>query len=126
MKHTESKTQQACVRWFRYTYPNLMIFSIPNGAVLSGNKMQRIKQWKRLEAEGAMPGVPDLFIPVKSIGTIERQYSGLFIEMKSEDGRLSVDQKNIGSKLFDLGYQVKVCRSLDEFIQVVNNYLLSE
>lgn len=126
MKFTESKTQQACVRWFRYNYPRLLIFSIPNGAVLSGNKMQRIKQWNRLKAEGALPGVPDLFIPVKSAGTIDRQYSGLFVEMKSEKGKLSPEQITIHDSLSALGYKVAICRTLDEFVKTVNQYLLSE
>lgn len=117
MKFDESKTQQACIRWFRYHMPNIVICSIPNGAMLSGDKMQRIKQWKRLQSEGALPGIPDVFIALRN-----DKHNGLFIEFKSEKGKLSEQQKIIHAMLINAGYAVKICRSVDEFMAIIKTY----
>lgn len=117
MKFDESKIQQACIKWFRYHMPKIVICSIPNGAMLSGDKMQRIRQWKRLQSEGALPGIPDVFIAMRN-----DKNNGLFIEFKSEKGKLTEQQKMIHAMLINAGYAVKVCRSLDEFMSVVKMY----
>jgi len=119
MKNEESKLQQACVKWFRYAWPNVLIFAIPNGGkrgVITASIMK---------AEGVVAGVPDLFVAelgspchVDTIGS-----GGLFIEMKTPKGTLSQSQKDIHAKLLDSGYKVEVCRSFDEFQETVNNYL---
>jgi hypothetical protein len=119
MKNEESKIQQACVKWFHAQYPNVVMFAIPNGG------KRGIVTAKIMKGEGVMPGCPDLFIAhqgsplsVETIGC-----PGLFIEMKTPTGVLSKVQKEVHSKLEDAGYKVAVCRSLDEFMQTVNNYL---
>jgi hypothetical protein len=118
MKHEESKIQQQCVQWFRYSFPKKLIFAIPNGVLIGGNQLQRIKRWNILKAEGATSGVPDLLICFPS-----GQYHGLFVEMKTEKGKLSEAQKTIHSQLINSGYCVKICRSLDDFIQTVHKYV---
>lgn len=50
-----------------------------------------------------MKGVPDLFIPHAN-----RFYHGLFIEMKTEKGRLSPEQKEVIPRLEAEGYKVAV------------------
>ena len=117
MKFDESKTQQACIKWFRYHFTKHVICSIPNGAVLSGDKMQRIRQWKRLQSEGALPGMPDVFIAMRN-----DKCNGLFIEFKSEKGKLTETQKAIHALLINAGYCVKICRTLDEFISIIKTY----
>jgi len=87
-----------------------LLFAIPNGAFLHGEKTQRIKQWKKLESEGAKKGVPDLFLALPNEG-----YHGLFIEMKSATGSLSLDQKMYLKMLHQNGYRVEVCKSFDDF-----------
>lgn len=67
-----------------------------------------------------MLGMPDLIICIPS-----EKYHALFIEMKTSKGVLSPNQKQTHQLLKDAGYEVKVCRSLDEFIQSVHNYLES-
>lgn len=97
--------------------PSIVICSIPNGAMLSGDKLQRIKQWKRLQNEGALPGIPDVFIAMRN-----DKYNGLFIEFKSDTGKLSEQQKIVHAMLINAGYCVKICRSLDEFMLVIKTY----
>jgi hypothetical protein len=120
VKHEESNIQQKCVEWFKYNFPKQVIASFPNGVFISGTPVQRAKRWNILKKEGAMLGMPDLIICIAS-----GAYHGLFIEMKTSKGVLSDNQKTTHQLLKDAGYQVKVCRSLDEFIQAVHNYLES-
>lgn len=112
MKHEEHNIQCAIVEWFRLQYRELLIFAIPNG----GRRNPR--EAKRLKREGVLPGVPDLFIPFKSLG-----YYGLFIEMKSEKGRLSKDQKDIQEKLKERGYRVVTCYSFDDAVKEIKYYI---
>lgn len=118
MRHIESKMQQACVRWFKYTYPRVVIFSIPNGALLAGNALQRVKQWNRLQAEGALKGIPDLMVLYNN-----GKHNGLFIEMKTSSGKLSQDQKVVHAALINLGYAVRVVRSVEDFVTLVQSYI---
>ena len=56
MKNLESKLQILCVEWFRLQFPNVLIFSIPNGGQRS------LITAKILKAEGTVSGVADLQI----------------------------------------------------------------
>lgn len=122
MKHAEHVLQTSCVRVFRGTYPKYagLLFAIPNGAKLAGNALQRAKAWKRLEAEGARPGVADLFLAVPS-----GKYAGLFVEMKTATGRQTAQQKEFQRDIQAAGYGYVVPRTLEEFITAVKNYLQS-
>ena len=117
---TEHQIQAACVKWFSYQHPRYknLLFAIPNGAFLQGDKMQRIRLWKKLEAEGAKRGVPDLFLAVPVRG-----YAGLFMEMKAEKGRVSKEQRYMMLQLAKQGYRTEVAYSVEEFIMKVNIYL---
>jgi hypothetical protein len=85
MKNLEHILQVECLKWFYYQYPKYsnLIFAIPNGG------QRNIVVAKKLKEEGVKPGVPDLFLPVPNNG-----FCGLFIEMKSEKGILSNNQKS--------------------------------
>jgi hypothetical protein len=77
---TEHQEQVAFINWFRTYYPHVLIHSIPNG----GNR--NIITAKMLKSEGAVAGIPDLFIPAFN----------LWVEMKKAiGGKLSDNQKNI-------------------------------
>ena len=111
MKHQESKLQQECVKWFRYQYPKRIIFAIPNGG------KRGIITASIMKAEGVLAGVPDLFIPEPT-----KYFSGLFIEMKSDTGKLSRNQIAMLSQLAGRGYHVVICRTVTEFMDSVNEY----
>lgn len=119
-RHDESALQTACVRWFRLTYPKLalLLFSIPNGAKLHGDAVQRAKQWQRLVGEGAVAGAADLFLAVPS-----GDYAGLFIEMKTKKGRQSDKQKAFEAAVVENGFGYAVPRSFEEFEKVITGYL---
>lgn len=117
-KHEEDNIQVSCVEWFRYQYPKLLLTSFPAGFALQGDKIKRIRTGARMKQMGYENGTPDLLIAVSN-----RVYHGLFIEMKTEKGKLTENQIKIGRYLHDNGYQCLVVRSLDEFIKVVEKYL---
>lgn len=88
------------------------LFSVPNGGrrdTVTGAKMK---------AEGALAGVADLIL-LKS----NRFYGALLIEMKTKKGIQSEEQINWESKITQDGFKYVVCRSLDDFIREVTNYL---
>ena len=88
------------------------LFSVPNGGrrdAVTGAK---------LKAEGVLPGVSDLIL-LKS----NRFYGALLIETKTKKGVQRKSQKEWEAKITADGYKYVVCRSLDDFIKVVTDYL---
>lgn len=118
---TEHDLQTSCVTWFRNKYRQLAahLFAIPNGADLGGHdRIARARRWQKLEREGAMPGVADLFLAVPS-GNL----SGLWIEMKTARGKQSQVQRQFEMNMVRAGYGYAMPKSREEFQQVVERYL---
>jgi uncharacterized protein YlzI (FlbEa/FlbD family) len=109
----EHRIQCACVRLFRYLYPKLVIYAIPNGG--QRNSIEAAK----LKAEGVLAGVPDLHIPIPN-----NEYHSLYVEMKNgKKGILSDKQNDMIERLRSYGNKVVVCRSVDDFEKEVKEYL---
>ena len=121
-KQREAILQKNCVRWFRFQFPKLkmLLVSSVNGAMLQGTPEQRAKSWKRLESEGAVPGVSDLFLFVARGG-----YHGLCIEMKVEGNTQSPKQKEWEALVTEQNYKYVVCKSFDSFQQIILDYVNS-
>lgn len=119
MKHIESAHQAQVVEWSRWAfkanpvrYPHLeMLHCSLNGVKLSGT------QAKIAKGQGMLSGVPDLFLPVPKNG-----YHGLFIEMKSEKGRVTENQHWFLTNAESLGYKIAVCYSAKEAISAIQAY----
>jgi hypothetical protein len=73
---------------------------------------------KRLKAEGVRPGIPDIFLPVPN-----GDFHGMFIEMKSIKGSLSIIQGIWMDALVKQGYWVVVCHGAERAIQEIEDYL---
>ena len=108
-RHIESSIQTACVSWFRLQYPNYLCFSIPNGG--SRNRIEAA----HLKREGAMAGVSDLIVITPN--------AVLFVEMKTAKGKQSEYQKEFEKRVTALGFEYKVCRSLQDFILTVEHFI---
>ena len=127
MNQEEHNLQCACVKWFAYQHPELqgLLFAVPNGGARSKSTAGKLK------AEGVVPGVADLILLVPSIldfsmrgncGTIA--FSGaLCIEMKTARGTQMETQRKWQMRVMSHGYKYAVCRSLEEFINTIENYL---
>ena len=117
MKHLESAQQAQVVEWSRWAYktgkyPMLnMLHCSLNGVKLSGTQARIAK------GQGMLSGVPDLFLPVPKNG-----YHGLFIEMKSEKGRVTENQHWFLTNAESLGYKTAVCYSAKEAISAIQAY----
>ena len=117
MKHIESAHQAQVIEWSRWAYktgkyPMLnMLHCSLNGVKLSGTQARIAK------GQGMLSGVPDLFLPVPKNG-----YHGLFIEMKSEKGRLTENQHWFLTNAESLGYKTAVCYSAKEAIAAIQAY----
>lgn len=109
MRNIESNIQQACVRYFRLKYPKYLCFSVPNGGSRSAITGAILK------AEGAMAGVSDLVIVAD--GRVA------FVEMKTGKGRQQDTQKIFQGNVERLGHPYFICRSLDEFMMVTEDFL---
>jgi len=72
----------------------------------------------RLRELGLCPGEPDLFfaIPVSP-------YHGLYIEMKTQGGRISPIQKEVHDDLREMGFLVMVCWTSNAAIAAIQSYL---
>lgn len=112
MRHIESEVQRHCIKWFRYQYPRLTIFAIPNGGARGRVEAAIMK------GEGVLAGVADLFLLAPSKGC-----HGLFIEMKTGTGRQSQSQKEFQAAVEAQGYRYVLCRSLEDFIEQVQDYI---
>ena len=127
MKALEDHLQAECVRWFRYQYPNVVIFAIPNGG--SRNPIEAAK----LKRTGTLAGVADLFVmkakwvdeDIEIFGFTDYycKYHGLFIEMKVGKNKQTPAQVEFQEYCQQAGYEYQVCRSFDEFKEVIENYL---
>lgn len=113
---SEHLEQSLTVRWFRIRFPKLAncLFAIPNGG------RRDIGTAIKLKREGVIAGVPDLFLMVAKNG-----FNGLFIEMKTEKGRLAKSQKEFIEVANQQGFKVIVCHGFDEAKELITEYLIS-
>lgn len=107
----EDQLQAQIVTWFNNSYclkhqsPRSIIFSIPNGGTRHPLEMLKMK------TTGLLPGASDLIII----------HSGFlaFIELKTEKGVLSPQQREFALRVTENGFMYKICRSLSEFQEFV-------
>ena len=105
---SEDKIQQDQVMWYRNTYclkhhkPRNLILSIPNEG-----KPELIRT-------GLYPGAADLM--VVHFGRV------FFVENKTDTGRQSDKQKDFQEHVQSLGFDYHLCRSFDEFKQIIEKY----
>jgi len=104
---SESAEQITFVSWFRKTYPEVLIFAIPNGG------LRHKAVGAKLKLEGVVSGIPDLFIPEWS----------LWIEMKREKGgTTSAQQKEIIEYLNSINQPAIICKGHKAAIEAVKKY----
>lgn len=108
-RQEESVLQRQCVAWFRLQHPNALIFAIPNGG--SRHKLEAVK----LKAEGVLAGIPDLQVIL--------QNKVFFIEMKTQKGSQTPNQKQMQEKINSLGFNYFVCRSFEDFQEIIKTQI---
>jgi hypothetical protein len=115
-KDSEHKLQVEIVNRslvFASKYPEvLLLHAIPSGDW---------RGWgtgKKLKAEGVIPGVPDLCMPVARGG-----FHGFYMELKKAGGHVRPDQWEFMEALHEQGYFVRVCNSVGVALEIIINYL---
>ena len=108
--YQESQLQQMCVRYFRYVYPQYVIYATPNGGTRNPAEAKRLKE------EGVLAGVADLVVMLP-------QGKSLYIEMKIKGNKQTEHQKVFQQKAEMLGYKYYVCYSFDQFKAIIEKEL---
>lgn len=110
----ESKIQQEIYQWFNNNHclanhnPRCYIFSVPNESA-------NVKEAMYKKSIGLRKGVSDLIILLPN-----KVY---FIEVKTDTGRQSEEQKKFEEIVNNLGFDYVLVRSLENFINFVNSIL---
>ena len=106
-RELERPHQVALIKWVRSVkdaYPVLkLLYAVPNG----GDRNLRVA--RKLKAEGVLAGVADLCLPAA-----RRGYHGLYIEMKSEEGVATKEQKEFLRGVSGEGYCAVIAQGVDE------------
>ena len=108
MRNIEASIQKAVISWCR-NHDNPLyheIFHVPNG-----EKRDKITAFK-LKRQGVVAGVSDLCLPLPGGKT-------LWIELKTQKGRLSVMQKKLIARWAEIGHIVKVAYGYTECIELL-------
>ena len=110
MNYPESLEQQLIVNWIRQktTLPVIKI----------DNEGKRTRYMGALaKRQGLCPGASDLFIPRAT-----KDYHGLWIEVKSEKGRLSPAQIKFATDMINEGYQAVTVWNSEAAIEIIKSH----
>jgi hypothetical protein len=119
MKHEEDQHQQYLFSWFNIKYLHLkgMMFHIPNGQNVG------MRAGARLKRAGLTAGIPDILLSIPTQDAKGEWIHGMYIEMKSANGRNSPAQCKMQAMLKAVGYRVEVCKNWHDARTVIDDYL---
>ena len=113
---TEAEEQEALMKWANYAshqFPALKwLYHCPNGGTRNPAEAVHLKRM------GVKPGVPDLFLPFPACG-----FHGLYIEMKSQQGRPTACQREWVEYLRSVGYAAVFCHGFEQAQNTLLEYL---
>lgn len=115
---TEHQIQVQLFRWWHISASedkHDLLFAIPNGGARNAITGAMLK------SEGVKRGVPDMFLALPIHGK-----HGLWIELKTEKGRLTSEQVHMCQKLSEQGYAVRTCYGFDEARRAIIDYFTGE
>ncbi len=113
MSKAEQKLQTAIVKYIRLAYPNTLFT-----ATMGGVKLNSWSQRNALKATGYLKGVADLLIFES-----KESYKGLFIEVKTDKGKMTKEQKEFQTNAIARGYLCICCKGFDETKNIIDDYL---
>jgi hypothetical protein len=108
---SEHVIQATIVEWLSWQ-PNILFYSIPNENF--GNRFHG----KKLNDRGRKKGVSDLFI-----AEARRGFHGMYLEVKSQNGKLQIAQKEFFKKAEERDYFTSAVWSAEEGIEILSWYL---
>lgn len=116
-KQSEHQIQSALIAWWKlqhkaFQLPEFALFAVPNGGARTAATGAMLKR------EGVRKGVPDLLLAVPN-----KQYHGMFIEMKAGKNGETPEQKQFLDYAESTGYVACVSNSWDDAKFKIENYL---
>jgi hypothetical protein len=115
-RNEEHQIQTAIIRWARLNENRIpalrWLYAVPSGG------HRHVAVAVKLKAEGVRRGIPDLFLPYPANGL-----HGLYVEVKTDKGRLTPEQAEFMAYAIERGYGYKVVRSCQEFGDAVCGYV---
>ncbi len=118
ISESEQALQAHLIEWVelhKHRFPELqLLYAIPNAA-----KRGKVNGWV-MKLTGTKRGVPDLHLPVQSR---DKQYIGMWIEMKSKRGVVSPEQRQWLDMLATAGHKTVIHRSWTDAVNTIIDYL---
>ena len=106
----EWQHQADLVRWFRYYYPQYIIYHIPNGEMRSGQTAKKLKEM------GVLKGVYDLYI----------MDLRLYVEMKrSKRDKLSSSQQDFRLRALKTGHSCIEAYGFKDGVRKIIHFMAS-
>jgi hypothetical protein len=109
----EMGLQCALMSWLEAKHPTIKDLTFAS----AGGMWTSIRQASLMKSSGYKRGTPDLFIAIPQRGA-----HGLFIELKTEKGRPSKEQKEVCKALNNVGYEAYICRGWQPAIDTIEKY----
>lgn len=116
-KSNEGKIQAECYQYFWDEYPQYrgLYFAVPN----ENNRADSNAITGAIRRSmGVYHGVADTLMLIP-----RGKYHGLCIEYKDQKGRQSEHQKEWQAIVERQNYRYEICRSLEQFKEIINEYL---
>ncbi len=115
---TEAQEQICVIKWsqqphIRQKWPELALLHHIKNETMGGVRRVAVDR-----AMGVRKGVPDLCLPVA-----RGRYHSLYIELKTDTGRASAEQKWWGEQLLAAGNMWEVCHGWESAARVLEWYL---
>ena len=117
MKDEEFRHQCALFQWWAYAckgygLPEFALMAYPAGGLRHKSTAGKLK------ASGTRRGIPDVLLPVA-----RGNFHGLAIELKSQSGRQTDQQKVVLPWFASVGWRVEVAYSSEAAIGAIKDYL---
>ncbi len=115
--NAESRAQQAVVDWWNHNHEQFgitqcLLFAVGNGgarSAITGAIMKR---------EGVRRGTSDLLLLVP-----RGRFHGMALEMKTEDGAATPEQRVFLAAVTEQGYLARICHSVESAMNEITEYL---
>lgn len=111
MRDDEYRIQCAVVAWIAFAYPRALFTISPSGMKLPISVAAKLKRM------GYLAGTPDLLI-FEARG----KYHGLFVELKTLKGKLTIPQQEFLACLNRRGYLAVVAYGYNNAVKVIDDY----
>ncbi len=117
LKQSEHQIQSALIAWWKlqhkaYQLPEFALFAVPNGGARTAATGAILKR------EGVRKGIPDLLLAAPN-----KQYHGMFIEMKAGKNGETPEQKKFLDYVAEQGYVPCVSNSWEDAKTKIDSYL---